>query len=89
MTAELFGSETGSGANGRATANKMWMSRKFFLLPGIFLTKNSKITSKKNFKKSAECVLDLLVAPLALPNVFASRQIRDMQAAMLAIPRCF
>jgi hypothetical protein len=28
--------ETGSGPYGRATANKMWMSRKFFPLPGIF-----------------------------------------------------
>jgi hypothetical protein len=28
--------ETGSGANGRATANKMWVSPKFFLFPGIF-----------------------------------------------------
>jgi hypothetical protein len=26
---------TGSGTYGRATANKIWMSRKFFLLPGI------------------------------------------------------
>jgi hypothetical protein len=36
MTAELFGSKTGSGANGRATANKMRMFAKIFLLSGIF-----------------------------------------------------
>jgi hypothetical protein len=40
------------GSSGRATANKMWMSRKSFFLPGIFLLKtNNHSFSKKNYKR--------------------------------------
>jgi hypothetical protein len=40
----------------------MWMSRKFFFLPGIFLLKtNNHSFSKKIQKNSAGCVLNLLL----------------------------
>jgi hypothetical protein len=55
-------SETGSGTYGRATANKMWMSRKFSLLPGIFLLKIENHFKKISQKNCAERVLDLLLA---------------------------
>jgi hypothetical protein len=54
--------ETGSGTYGRATANKMWMSRKFFLLPGIFPLKTENHFQKISQKNCAERVLDLLLA---------------------------
>ena len=55
--------ETGFGANGRATANKMWMSREFYPLPGIFPLKIRKSLPKNFTKNYAECVLNLLLAP--------------------------
>ena len=42
--------EIGSGTYGRAAANKMWMSREFFLLSGVFPLKIRK-SLPKNFTK--------------------------------------
>jgi hypothetical protein len=53
----------GSGTYGRGTANKMWVSPKFFLFPGIFRLKIEKHSQKISQKNYAECVLDLLLAP--------------------------
>jgi hypothetical protein len=40
----------------------MWMSRKFFPLPGIFSLKIENHFQKISQKNYAECVLDLLLA---------------------------
>jgi hypothetical protein len=53
---------TGSGTYGRGTANKMWMSRKFFLLPGIFPLKIENHFQKILQKNYTKCVLNLLLA---------------------------
>jgi hypothetical protein len=50
----------------------MWMSRKFFLLPGIFPPKIENHFQKMSQKNCAERVLDLLLAPartVASPDV--------------------
>jgi hypothetical protein len=58
--------QTGSGTYGRATANKIWVSPKFFLFPGIFPLKVEKHFQKISQKNYTECVLDLLLADPAL-----------------------
>src|SRR6516165_7027994 len=79
---------TGSGTYGWATANKMWMSRKFFLLPGIFPLKIENHFQKIS-QKILPSVLDLLLARSSASDVYtsASRQ-RDTQAAMPAPQLC-
>jgi hypothetical protein len=56
--------EIGSGTYGRATANKMWMSRKFFLLPGIFPLEIENHFQKISQKNYAECVLDFVIGSI-------------------------
>jgi hypothetical protein len=46
---------TGSSTYGRGTANKMWMSRKFFLLHGIFPLKIENHFQKISQKNFTEC----------------------------------
>jgi hypothetical protein len=82
---------TGSGAYGRATANKMWMSRKFFLLPGIFPLKIEKSPPKISQKNTPSAFsICYWLSPSGASDVFHVRfsPIRDLQAEMLVLPLC-
>jgi hypothetical protein len=56
--------QTGSSTYGRRTANKMWVSPKFFLFPGIFRLKIEKHSQKISQKNYAECVLDFVIGSI-------------------------
>ena len=63
--------ETGSGTYGRATAIKMGMLRKFFLLPGIFPLKIRK-SLPKNFTKKLHRVPSQFVIGSVDPALLTS-----------------
>src|SRR6516165_4725649 len=84
--------EIGSGTYGRTAANKMWMSREFFLLSGIFPLKNRK-SLPKNFTEKLRRVRSQFVigsvglALLASPSpLLANKRHGGRDAGNSALP---
>jgi hypothetical protein len=67
----------------------MWMSRKFFLLPGIFPLKIRKSLPKKFTKKLRRVRSQFVIGSVDLALLASSRSLlANMQASMPAIPPC-
>jgi hypothetical protein len=79
--------ETGSGTYGLATANKIWMSRKFFPLPGIFSTKNRK-SLPKNFTKKLRQVRSQFVIGSVDPALLTCLHVRFSPIQETCRPQC-